>query len=183
MSLYRMFDASSPPAQPYPGCQAVAGYIGGSTPHVWTPAEWQRFRDLRQFPIYVGSGRTNGPDDGQDAVREVQARGWAPHEKNTRAIILDMEAETDPEYVNGFADVVFKAGYCTVVYVSESVMGNTPVREGFWVALWDGIADIPSGAHILAHQYRPDVPWNNTQVDLSMVSADMMVHGGVGPRN
>lgn len=185
MSLSRMFDASSPPVQPYPGCQAVAGYIGGSTPHVWTPAEWQRFSTFRQFPIYVGSGRTNGAADGGDAVREALRLGWAAHHPTAtlRAIVLDMEAETDPAYINAFADVVFKAGFCTVVYESETVMNGNPVREGVWVALWDGEADIPPGAHILAHQYKPDVPWDNTQVDLSMVSSDMMVHGGEGPRH
>jgi len=31
ISLYQMFDAAYPPSSPYPGSQAVAGYIGGNT--------------------------------------------------------------------------------------------------------------------------------------------------------
>jgi hypothetical protein len=44
----KMFDASTPPASAPPGYRAVAGYIGGDTPHVWTGAEWRRFGKLRK---------------------------------------------------------------------------------------------------------------------------------------
>ena len=51
----KMFDASSPPASAPHGYRAVAGYIGGDTPHVWTDAEWRRFGSLRKLPIWVRS--------------------------------------------------------------------------------------------------------------------------------
>src|SRR5258706_15218366 len=52
----KMFDASVPPASAPAGYRAVAGYIGGDTPHVWTKAEWRRFDQLPQLPIW---GRSN----------------------------------------------------------------------------------------------------------------------------
>jgi hypothetical protein len=54
----KMFDASTPPASAPPGYRAVAGYIGGDTPHVWTDAEWRRFGKLRKLPIWVRSNPT-----------------------------------------------------------------------------------------------------------------------------
>ena len=51
----KMFDASTPPSSAPPGYHAVAGYIGGDTPHVWTDAEWKRFGRLRKLPIWVRS--------------------------------------------------------------------------------------------------------------------------------
>ncbi len=49
----KMFDASVPPASAPAGYRAVAGYIGGDTPHVWTKAEWRRFDQLPKLPIWV----------------------------------------------------------------------------------------------------------------------------------
>src|SRR5258707_6133543 len=54
----KMFDASVPPASAPAGYRAVAGYIGGDTPHVWTEAEWRRFAQLHQLPIWVRSNPT-----------------------------------------------------------------------------------------------------------------------------
>jgi hypothetical protein len=51
----KMFDARVPPASAPAGYRAVAGYIGGDTPHVWTDAEWKRFGSLPKLPIWVRS--------------------------------------------------------------------------------------------------------------------------------
>jgi hypothetical protein len=182
VTLYRMFDASQPPGQPYPGSAAVAGYIGGNTPHVWTLAEWQRFHDLRQFPIWVGAGRTDGAADGQAAAAAAHALGWAPNRPDRRTIIVDVEALAMRAYLDAFSAPVWQAGYQTVVYESASAVRHNPPKEGIWVALWDDQADIPPGAAIIGHQYQPDVPFDGTQVDLSVIDDTFLVHGGQGPR-
>lgn len=182
MTLYRMFDASTPPGSPYPGSAAVAGYVGGSTPHVWTLAEWQRFAELRQFPIWVGAGRTDGSADGAAAVEAVRNLGWAPNMPNRRFIVLDMETEVDPGYINDFAAPVNDGGFWTLIYESLVAVDGNPVRGGIWLADWDGIASIPAVAGVIGVQYKPDVPYDGTQVDLSVISLDMLVHGGEGSR-
>ena len=184
MTLSRMFDAAWPPATAYPGCQAVAGYIGpvDGTPHVWTPQEWGRFAGLTQFPIWVGAGRFDGTADGLAAADAMHALGWRPGSPNRRACVLDMEGHVSPGYVNAFGAQLWQAGYQTFIYEDEQALGGNPVKEGIWLALWDGTADLPPFAAVLAHQYAPDVPWQGGAVDLSVVTAQMLAHGGVGAR-
>lgn len=181
-TLSRMFDASIPPASPPAGFAAVAGYIGGNTPHVWKPGEWAAFGRLRQFPIWVGAGRTDGHGDGHAAVTAALALGWAPGRPERRAIICDVEAEENPGYLDDFAGVVWDGGFQTFVYESLAAVPGNPGKEGIWLADWDGIADLPPLAAVLAHQYRPDVPYLNTQIDLSVVTDTFLAHGGQGPR-
>src|SRR6202030_1784840 len=78
MSLHRMFDAAYPPQRPYPGCQAVAGYIGGNTPHVWTRDEWRRFGGLVQFPIWTGYAEADPAGHGQQCAALMHDLGWRP---------------------------------------------------------------------------------------------------------
>lgn len=185
MTLYRAFDASVPPPGPFPGSDAVMGYLGPetNTPHVWSVAEWQRFAALRQFPIWVGAGRTNGPGDGTVAADMMHSLGWKPFAAVRRFLIVDMESEVNPEYVNGLADAVNSAGYDTVVYESESAVDGNPVRSGIWLADWNGIASIPRIPGVIAVQYYPDLAYAGTQIDLSVISEDMLAHGGEGPRH
>jgi hypothetical protein len=180
--LYSMIDASSPPASAPSSAHAVAGYIGpvGNTPHVWTLEEWRRFGHLRQFPIWVGAGRADGLADGRAAVAEAKRLGWAAHRPNRRYIICDVEAQAMAEYLDGFAAEVWDGGFQTEVYESLTVVHKNPVKEGIWLADWDGIADLPAG--VIAHQYRPDVPYQGTEIDVSVISEDMLTHGGEGPR-
>jgi len=179
VSLYKMIDAAFPPPDAA-GASAVAGYIGGNTPHVWTRAEWQRFAHVRQFPIWVGSGRTNGSSDGKIAVSAVRALGWAAHRPHRRAIICDVETNNMRAYLDDFAAEVWGAGFQTEVYESMSVVAANPGKEGIWVADWDGIMDLPRGTN--AHQYVPNVKYEGTEIDISVVSGEFMQHGGEGAR-
>jgi hypothetical protein len=177
-----MFDASIPPAQAYPGCVAVAGYIGGNTPHIWTIPEWQRFGALVQFPIWVGAGRSDGAYDGQAAAGAMHAHGWNPGSPNRRGCVLDMEGQVNPGYVDEFGVSIWQAGYQTFIYEDLAALGGNPAKEGIWLALWDGLADIPAYAAVLAHQYLPNVAWQGTTVDLSTITDNMLAHGGIGAR-
>src|SRR6266498_2611689 len=54
MALRRMFDAAYPPTSP-PNWEAVAFYLGGNTPHVWTDSEIERQPARWRLPIFVRS--------------------------------------------------------------------------------------------------------------------------------
>lgn len=179
MTIARMFDASVPPAEPYPGCSAVAGYIGGATPHVWTLEEWKRFGHLRQLPIWVYGAPGQAFGQGVAAAKAAMALGWRAHAEHRRAIVLDMETSTDAEFVAAFARALHATGFSCWVYGSASTIHSLPDPDGEWIADWDQVPDLMSA---VAHQYAPDVPWQGGVVDLSVISVAALVHLGRGPR-
>jgi len=182
MSLYRMFDAAYPPQQPYPGCQAVAGYIGGNALHVWTLDEWLRFSGLVQFPIWVGFAEDDPAGHGQQCAAAMHALGWRPFDRNRRGVILDEETQVDAAWVDAFAAQIWQAGYQTFMYGSLATILQNPPKEGYLVADWTGVPTIPPYANVIGTQYQPNVPWEGTSVDLSVITDTMLVHGGQGPR-
>src|SRR5690349_9762830 len=130
MSLYRMFDAAYPPASPYPGCQAVAGYVGGNTPHIWTLGEWLRFGHLVQFPIWTGYQEADPYGHAIQCCNAMHALGWNPGSPERRAVILDEETQVDRAWLDAFAGEVWNSGYQTFIYGSlATVLGNPP-KEG-----------------------------------------------------
>lgn len=181
-TLYKMFDAAYPPAEPYPGCRAVAGYIGGNTPHVWTADEWRRFGDLVQFPVWVGAAEADPAEHARQAAAAMHDLGWAELRPERRTVILDEETQISRTWINTFAGIMWSSGYETMIYGSMSTILDNPVKEGRWIALYDGQPDIPDISGAIGHQYLPDVAWDGTQVDLSVVTDTMLTHGGIGPR-
>jgi hypothetical protein len=189
--MFRSFDAAYPPLTGYPGCAAAAGYIGGRTPHVWTGPEWRRFAGLKQTPIWVADLSTDGIASGLAAKAKAEERGWtateggydvglygsaafvkqnhpgwAPSEDPTRRVIwLDMETWVSKTFVDGFI---------------EGAGGQLPRFAGYWIAAWNGQPDVPAGD--VGHQFQPDVPYQRTQVDLSVWDGSMLAKFGYGPR-
>ena len=182
MTLHRMFDASVPPQKPYPGCAAVAGYIGGATPHVWTVAEWQRFAAFRQLPIWVKDTSATAANQATEAAREAVKLGWRPHATHRRWIVLDMETSADVTFVSHFAVTLHTDGFGCLVYGSSSSVFGNPHADGYWVARWDDIPTLENFPNIKAHQYINDQPWDGTVVDLSVLPDDALLHLGRGPR-
>jgi hypothetical protein len=189
MTLYRMFDAAYPPVQPYPGCAAVAGYIGGNTPHVWTAAEWDRFAHLRQLPIWTGYGDPRpAAEQARAAVDAMLALGWKADLppgtlEHRRVVVLDEETSTDATFVGTFGAVMHLNGFGCWPYGSESTLFALPVLDGRWMALYDSTARLENHARrVVAHQYAAGVPWEGGQVDLSVISGQGLAHLGRGPR-
>jgi hypothetical protein len=182
MSLYRMFDAAYPPPSAFPGCQAVAGYIGGNTPHVWTLDEWRRFASLVQFPIWTGYLEADPAGHGQQCAAAMHQLGWNPGSPNRRAVILDEETQVDKAWLDAFAAEIWNGGYQTYVYGSlATVLGNPP-KEGYLVADWNNIPAVPPYANVIGCQYEANVQFAGTTVDLSVITAEMLAHGGIGAR-
>lgn len=127
-----MFDASTPPNAMPAGYNAVAGYIGGETPHVWTQGEWARFGKVKKLPIWVRS--LNGTPSGyNDAWRALEMLYLLNVPKGS-PVVADMEARVDVIYLNAFYKVLTWAGYQTWVYGSTSTLFRNPVCDGWWVA-------------------------------------------------
>lgn len=180
-----MFDASLPPGRPYPGCAAVAGYIGGNTPHVWTLAEWLMFHDLAQLPIWVGYREADPVGHARSAAAAARKRGWAAfHQPKWRAIVLDQETEVDEPWIAAFGHELQAAGFLCWPYNSVSVVaaGGDPAGYSLWLPTWDGVRALPPYPNVVAAQYRADVPFDGTQVDLSVVDSAALASFGHGPR-
>lgn len=180
-----MFDAAFPPSRPYPGCAAVAGYIGGNTPHPWTSAEWQPFKGLAQLPIWVGYQEADPTGHAADAAAAARRLGWdAFHTPAWRAIVLDQEAELDRDWIAAFGHQLQHQGFLCWPYNSGSVLsaGGDPPGYSVWLPTWDDVATIPHLPNVIAAQYRPNVAFDGTAVDLSVVDTSALVSFGYGPR-
>lgn len=177
-----MFDASRPPQTAYPGCVAVGLYIGGNTPHIATSEEWQRFGDLAQFPYWVGYQEEDPIQHGNACVDSMRALGWEQHALFRRAVIVDEETEVNAAWIDAFAGVVWEAGYETFVYGSLYYVMKNPAKEGYLVADWDDIPQLPNYPDIIGCQYQADIEWQGTEIDLSVVTPEMLSHAGYGPR-
>jgi hypothetical protein len=162
----RMYDAAYPPAHP-PKWEAVAAYIGGDTPHVWSTAEWNAQPARYRLPIYVRSnpGSHNPHTDAALAIAWLRGHS-APH---GCAVALDLETAIAPSFVHAFDADLKAAGYVTVAYGSLSTIFSNPKPSGgYWVAHYTGNDHMEPGA--VATQWASDVqlgkPWDaNTVAD------------------
>ncbi len=188
MSLTQVFDAAVPPATAPAGCGAVAGYTGrrGFTPHVWTPAEWNRFTGLGMLPIWVPDLTQHPHEEAAAMCNTAGALGWTPHlpAAETRAIIVDFETasgETDRRWWAQCSDAIHVNGFAGVAYGSESTVFDL-AASWVWLAAWDGHPALGQGQTVVAHQYQAGVPSGGSTVDFSVMSPWLAARCGRGPR-
>jgi hypothetical protein len=183
MPLTRCFDAAYPPPFVPAGAGAVLGYIGSDYPdperldrnfHTWTPAEWLPFKGIRQFPVWECNPANSAKASAANAVSEMRELGWFPG----RALVGAMETFITSGWWAVFEREVEALGMFPVCYGSRStVYGNHAKR--YWEALYDGVPALPSdNPTTLAKQY-----FSGGGIDWSVVSPQLIQHGGVGPRN
>jgi hypothetical protein len=179
-----VFDAATPPTTTPPDVTGALGYIGGRALHTWTPAQWQPFAGLRQFPAWVADFAASPSLEAGRAVEAALDLGWAPHlpAAETRVIVCDLETSVVPSWYQAWAQVVTANGFLSVAYGSLStVLGNA--ASDVIAADFDGIAQLPPGQTVHGIQYRADVEFGGTQIDLSFFDSWLMARGGVGPRH
>jgi hypothetical protein len=184
MTLYHGYDASHPPAKPFPGSQFCCGYLGhtGYTPHVWTAAEWNAASSngtLRMLPIWLPD-RSNTPAlEATAAAAAAVALGWTRH--IGRALCLDSETSTDAQWIAAFGHALAQDGFTLIDYRSVSALSVNPSGYRTWAADYSlppaGWTDAQSG-----FQYRADIPWDGTQVDVSIFDDELFGMLGRGPR-
>lgn len=144
MSVIQGYDASTPP-WPVPAIYEVTGgYIGGATPHVWTPEEWATKSLKKRLPIYVPTYFNDGIlRPGTDAVDCVNALKAAGVPQGV-LVGLDFETLIAAQYVQSFDAVVFGAGYRVLLYGSTSTVFKNPrTSGGYWAATRPGNPDFP----------------------------------------
>ena len=149
--MRRMWDAAFPPANP-PRWEAVAGYIGGNTPHVWTAAEWARQPARFRLPIFVRSHDGDPKADAAFSVRWLKGHGVP----KGVTLALDYETRVDAAYLKAFDRTVVAAGWKVMVYGSRrTVLQNPKPSGGYWDAQWTNVPHLNPGS--AATQYGGDV--------------------------
>ncbi len=152
MALRRMFDAAWPPANP-PRWEVAAGYIGGSTPHLWTDAEWAATGTRWRLPIFVRVPPTTRKpaDDAALAIRWLQAHNVP----KGVCLALDYETAIDATYLQAFDTAIVAAGYRTLLYgTRRTVLQNPRPSGGYWDAQWTNEPHLNAGS--AATQYGGD---------------------------
>lgn len=184
-ALFHAFDAAFPPSTAPADVQAVCGYLGGPTPHVWTLQEWQRFGDLRQAGIWLYEASQDAATAGHQAAAAAKRLGWKPFADVRRVIWLDMELKEDPAWIAGFAAAVHGDGFVAGDYrsLSSDQAGGDPHVLGKWLAAWDGVQSVEDLPFVVGHQYRANVPCGGSVVDLSVFSGKVWEAFGHGPRH
>ena len=142
--MRRMFDAAYPESVVkfgVPLWEAVAGYIGGNTPNVWTKDEWQQLIELSgaqyALPIFTRSNPAthSATEDVQAAINRLNFLGVP---KNV-CVAWDLETAIAPSYVKSVDDQMQAAGWKVMIYGSKSTLFmNGKPSGGFWVADYTG---------------------------------------------
>jgi len=150
MALRRMWDAAYPPTSP-PNWEAVAFYLGGNTPHVWTDSEIERQPARWRLPIFV---RSHDGDPLADAHASIV---WLVRHEVPRGVTLALDYETrvDAAYLAAFDRAVTDAGWRVMVYgTRRTVLQNPKPSGGYWDAQWTNTPHLNAGS--AATQYGGD---------------------------
>lgn len=161
----KWLDASTPPAE-YPlGFDGLAFYIGGNTPHVWTPEEIKACPYRYRLPIFVRSDPTasgvTAAADVSSAVTHLAVIG-AP---KLTLVAWDSETSVDPTYIQSVYPLLKSAGYLLIDYGSQSfVFGNENPDGYYWGADWTNVPHIHSGDIMTQFESLAswDDSWSNT---------------------
>jgi hypothetical protein len=155
------FDSAYPPSNPPPD-QVVFGYLGGDTPHVWTPAEWAAQKARYRVGIWTRSnpvGAAQGKSEGEAAVAAWRALG-APA---GTLLVLDYETAINSAYLTAFDDAAVAGGCKVAVYGSTSTVYRNPKPSGGYFP-----ADITNTPHLvpgtLITQYEFESGWDDDEV-------------------
>jgi hypothetical protein len=171
--MRQMYDASIPPPAP-PRWHVAAGYIGGDTPHVWTPAEWARQPAPELLPIWTASNRADtGEAALDDAALIVRALGELGVPRGC-SVVVDTETVLYRTYLEVLDFELTGAGHPLINYGSYSFVIRNPVTAGGrWAADWtDNImtgVDLVGKDHIIALQWANAAmlghPWDASVIE------------------
>jgi hypothetical protein len=152
-----MYDASTPPSDP-PKWHVAGGYIGGNTPHVWTPEEWDDQPASCRLPIFTGAGSVNDGGEGSKAASDALHALRDLAVPTGSLVALDMETDVLVDYVLEFDYSLRLSGYHCVVYGSADSIRDYPTEVPYlWVADWsDSLMEAVDeiGQRIIAVQLR-----------------------------
>jgi len=146
---------------------AVAFYIGGMTPHVWTGAQIRAQTARWRLPIWVyghKGGAAGGASEGQAAHNWARANNMP----STAMICIDMETAVDPAYCNAFA--ANDGAHITCIYGSSSTVFKNPrLSGGYWTANYRAGAAFVLPGSWATQDSDPSI--NKTSYDLSALGS------------
>ena len=148
----RMRDAATAANIPAGWRGIVAGYVSHGDPyHVWSAADWARFKGIRKLPIFVRSnpaGRAMGEADAFAALRDLYDLGVP----RGAYVALDRETSADAAYCAAWSLAIKWGGYRPIQYRSQSTVSE----RGFswdWVAWYRNIGPFMAARPARATQY------------------------------
>lgn len=144
--LLTFYDSAWPPISP-PKTDGACFYLGGDTPHVWTPAEIARQRVRWLLPVWVRSNPDKASPHGDAAAALV-----ALHQLGCprgSLVALDVEIAVDAVYVQDFCARMATGGYPVILYGSDStVFSNRIPDQLYFAADWTGTPHMAAGAQM-----------------------------------
>lgn len=159
---------------------AVCGYVGGSTPHVWTDAEVQRVKDSgRQWwPIWTVPQRGIGISDGNGAavgmIEQLRLRSYP----GNAPVFLDVEHSTWTANPAGAQAAIHYWKRSMQEEGWPNTFAYVPLEAGFdWVAYWTNTAPTILPAGWVGQQYGGEV--NNGKYDLSVMDLDLLMPAAI----
>lgn len=155
MTLLKVGDSSTPPAT-YPAADGWGYYIGGDTPHVWTPEEVDDIPTRYRLPIFTRSNPA-AASAATDAAAIV-AHCRSVKQPAGTLVAIDLEAAIARTYVTAADRIITAAGWRLLIYGQLSTVTKNPKPAGgYWVGEWDGDPDDPSWA---GKQYEDAGPYD-----------------------
>lgn len=155
------FDAAYPPSHA-PADQVVMGYLGGDTPHAWTPGEWGAQPARYRIGVWTRSdpvGAAQGKTEGAVAVAAWRALG-AP---SGTLIVLDLETAVNAAYVTAFDAQVVADGFRVAIYGSKDTLFRNPKTSGgYFTADLTGSPHLYPGTTIT--QWRFESLWDDDEI-------------------
>lgn len=181
MALRWMADASVPPASK-PHLYAVAGYIGGDTPHVWTPQEWDGQPAQFRLPVFTAANREDIACAAGEDAWEIRKALTGLNVAVRFTVAVDIEARVYDTYLRALD--AFLSPRPLMTYGSLSTLLRCPLTSGGrWAAEWtDQIvtAEEDIGQHgILAFQWA-DAAMLGRDYDLSVIESDVLLWSRAG---
>ena len=176
MTLRWMADASVPPAS-RPQLYAIAGYIGGDTPHVWTEQEWDGQPAAFRLPIFTAANREDIACAAGEDAWEIRKALAGLNVAARFTVAVDIETRVYDIYLRALD--AFLAPRPLMVYGSLSTLLRCPVTSGGrWAAEWTGLiltAEDDIGQHgIRAFQWA-DSNMIGRDYDLSVIESEVLL--------
>ena len=145
-NLLTFYDSAYPPSSP-PRVDGVCIYIGGDTPHVWTPAEVARQAARWRLPVWVRSdpAAASSAADSGAALTALHKIGCP----RGSLVALDVETAVDAGFVWNFCRQLTTGGYAVILYGSDSTVFSNRIPDALYFAAdWTGTPHMAARAQM-----------------------------------
>jgi hypothetical protein len=150
MTTRVMIDSAWP--LPHPRAADVTlVYMGGDTPHPWSPADIAAVTTPLLWPCWVRSN----PGQVSAAADAANCMAWLAAHKVPKgtAVILDLETAVNAAYVTAFDAALVRAGYTVTKYGSQGFIWRNPKTSGGTFVAAPGVRQMITTGDCVATQF------------------------------